>query len=307
MSRDEEIARFAESHHGVFTATHARAAGLSSSDIKWRVATGRWQTVQHGVYRMSGAPLSWRGELLAACWAGGDRAVASHRSAAKLWELPGGRDDLIEILCPRWRRARHNGLVVHESKALRALDITEVDGIAVTTVELTLLQLGAVYGPRTVERAVENGLRRDLVTIGSLRGLLHRVGRQGRDGVGVLRAILDERDPNHAPTDSDMETEVLQVLRMNGFPKPVPQYVIRDSVGSFIARVDLAIVEWKVALEYESIAWHTGKAALFRDNPRRRKIMSVDWKPLGVTVDDLRDGGRRLCADIRANSGVGKV
>ena len=100
---------------------------------------------------------------------------------------------------------------------------------------------------------------------------------------------------------------MLQVLRMNGFPKPVPQYVIRDSVGSFIARVDLAIVEWKVALEYESIAWHTGKAALFRDNPRRRKIMSVDWKPLGVTVDDLRDGGRRLCADIRANSGVGKV
>ena len=73
-------------------------------------------------------------------------------------------------------------------------------------------------------------------------------------------------------------------------------------LGYFIARVDLAFVEWKIALEYESIEWHTGKTALLRDNPRRRRMMGVGWKPLGVTVDDLRDGGLKLGAEIWAHA-----
>jgi hypothetical protein len=299
---DRLLASRSESTHGVFTTAHAEDAGLNERARRVRLDGGRWVAVHHGVYRLAGAPLSWRGSLLAACWAGGTRAAASHRSAAKLWGLPGGRADLAEIVCPRWRRARHERLRVHETKALRAIDLTEVDRIPVTTVERTLLDLGAVRSPRTVEMAFESALRRELVTIGSLRGLLHRVGRQGRNGVGVLRAILDERDPDHAPTESEMETRVLQVLRANGLPKPVPQHDIRDALGHFIARVDFAIVEWMIALEYESIEWHTGKAALFRDNPRRRRIQSAGWKPLGITIDDLRDGGLSLCTEIRANA-----
>ena len=44
-----------------------------------------------------------------------------------------------------------------------------------------------------------------------MRALLDRIGRQGRNGAGVLRTILDERDPLHAPTESDKETELLAV------------------------------------------------------------------------------------------------
>ena len=38
--------------------------------------------------------------------------------------------------------------------------------------------------------------------------------------------ILDERDPEHAPTESDKETELLAVIREHGLPPPVPQFEI---------------------------------------------------------------------------------
>ena len=75
------------------------------------------------VYRIGGAPPTWRGQVLAACWAAQGLAVASHRSAAELWGLPGGCTDIVEITCRRWKRAKAAGLVVHETKLLDDADI----------------------------------------------------------------------------------------------------------------------------------------------------------------------------------------
>src|ERR687898_3063044 len=117
MSRDETLARFAAEHHAVFTTAHAALCGFTEAQIVYRKESRRWLHQHLGAYYMAGAPPSWKGDLLAACWAGGFRAVASHRSAAALWNLAGGRRSMQEITCPRWRRARHAGLVVHETKA----------------------------------------------------------------------------------------------------------------------------------------------------------------------------------------------
>src|SRR5918994_6997099 len=119
---DARLAQFAERHHGVFNGGHAALVGMTNQQIKERLWAERWIVVLHGSYRMAGAPETWKGLLLAACWAGGFRAVASHRSAAALYELAGGRRSMQEIRCPRWRRARHDGLVVHESKAFDPVD-----------------------------------------------------------------------------------------------------------------------------------------------------------------------------------------
>ncbi len=98
-----------------------------------------------------------------------------------------------------------------------------------------------------------------------------------------------------------METRLLQMLRQNGLPDPVPQYEIYLGTR-FVARVDFAYPDWRVAIEYESYQEHTGKAALIRDNPRRNAIISAQWKPIGVTPEDVRTGGQRVCAEIRANA-----
>ena len=294
---DAEIARIAENQFGNFTLAQARVVGFSHDEMQWRLETGRWHRKHDVVLRIAGAPYTWKAALLAGCWAGGSRGVASHRSAAALWGFAGGRTDIVEITCPRWRRARHDRLVVHESKALSPSYITEVDGIPVTTPELTLLMLGTFASPLVVEMGLDKAMNNGLLTFESTQAVLDRVGRRGRNGAGVLRTILRERDPDRAPSESEMETLMLKVLRDNGLPAPVPQYKIYDG-DRFIARVDAAYVGPKIAIEYESNQEHAGKLAVARDNPRRNALVTINWRPLGATHLDVRTGGAELTASI---------
>ena len=295
---DDRLRQKSERTFGVFSRAHARLAGLSIAQIRDRLADGRWHVVHRGVFRVAGAPLPWQGAVLAACWAGGFRAAASHRSAAALWDLPGGRQDLVEITCPRWRRAQHDRLIVHETTRLEWLDLTQCAGVPVTTPERTLLDLGAVCSPRVVDMAIDAALRKDLTDARVLAAVLGRVGRRGRNGTATLRRLLAERVPENRKAESPAETRLGQVLRAHGLPEPVLQHEIWDG-PRFVARVDAAYPQWRIAIEYESYQEHTGKAALVRDNARRNEIVALRWNPVGATAQDLAEGGHRLCAAIR--------
>jgi very-short-patch-repair endonuclease len=300
MSKDEALAQFAAEHYGVFTSTHAVVLGFNAPQIARRKSAGHWLHRHLGSYHFAGAPPSWKGDLLAACWAGGFRAVASHRSAAALWDLAGGRRSIQEITCPRWRRARHDGLVVHESKAFDPADAMVIEGIPVSTPERTLLDLGAVCHKSVVEMALDAAEKRELVTRESVRATVARLGRSGRNGAGTLRQLLDARSPTRRPTESEMETLLVQVLRQKGLPEPVTQHEIRCG-GKFVARVDAAYPKWRIAIEYDSYKHHTGRKAIDRDSARRNKLLAAGWLPLTATADDLRPGGPVLCAAISAN------
>jgi predicted transcriptional regulator of viral defense system len=300
MSKDGAIGRFAAQHHGVFTCAHAVLLGFTRQQIARRKADGRWLHRHLGAYYVAGAPPSWKGDLLAACWAGGFRAVASHRSAAALWNLAGGRRSMQEIRCPRWRRARHDGLVVHESKAFDPVDAMVIEGIPVTTPERTLLDLGAVCHESIVEMALDAAEKRELVTFDSVRAAVRRLGRSGRNGVGTLRRLLNARSADRKPTESEMETLMLQVIRRNGLPEPITQFEIRRA-GRFVARVDAAYPQWHIAIEYDSYEYHAGRKAHDKDNARRNRIVGAGWLPVSATAADLRVGGPELCAAIRAN------
>jgi hypothetical protein len=291
------LADLAEQHHGVVASHHLDELNLTKRQREWLLASQWMLRNRYGAYRLAGVPPTWRGELLSAVWAGGTRAFASHRSAAAVRGLPGIEQGIQEVQCPRWRRARHEGLVVHESTVLDDVDITVVDGIPVTSVERTILDLGAVCSPLTVERAMEDAVRRGLTNFDALHDTLARLGKRGRNGTGVLRAILDGRDEDARLTDTDREKLMLQIFRRNGLPDPVPQFVITHH-GRFIARVDAALPELRIAFEYESYQWHTSKEALDRDTARRRKLMAINWRPIGVTSADLRSGGLAMCQQI---------
>jgi hypothetical protein len=230
------------------------------------------------------------------------------RSAAGLWDLPGVDERIAEITCPRWRRAQHEGLVVHESKALDPADCRTVNNIPVTSPELTLLMLGSVCSPLTVEMALDRALTRGLASRASITEILKRLGRRGRNGVRPLRGALDARQPGQAPSESPKETQLLWLLRRLGFPAPIPQYQVRHH-GTLIGRLDAAYPERRVGLEYQSYERHLGKFALDRDNARRRKFKDVGWEVVEVTPEDFRDGGQFLVRALRAaldRSGVSR-
>jgi hypothetical protein len=292
------IAAEAERHHGIVASHHFAELGVTDAQRAWLVRSGALIRERYGSYRVAGVPPSWKGDLLTAVWAGGTRARASHRSAAAIWDVPGGARRMQEVMCRQWRRARHEGLVVHETKLLDDFDVAVVDGIPVTSIERTILDLGAVRSPDVVERAMEAALRRELTTIDRLWGLLGRVGRRGRNGSGVLRSILDARCPEQKLTDSTPEVMMMQIFRRRGLPAPVPQFEIWHQ-GHLVARVDGALPQWRIAFEYESYQEHTGKTALVRNSRRRNELLRIDWVPIAVTWPDLVSGGLVVCAQVR--------
>jgi hypothetical protein len=291
---DRRLAEKAGRQHSVFTYDDAVAAGLTRGQIDHRVALA-WQCLFDGVYRMPGFPETWHGALRAACLAASPPAGISHRSGGALYELPGGRRDLVELTCRRWRRPQHAGLVVHEQTRIDERDIREVDGIPVMRPELVVLQLAGLRPfPNYVEAVIQAARRKRLITYASTRGVFTRHARRGVRGVQVMRAVLDDWDPENQPTESEMETLLLQILEGGGLPKAVPQYEIVDRNGVFVARVDVALPELGIAIEYDSMQEHSDEFQLTRDARRRNRIVAAGWRVLSARHRDLRSGGAEL-------------
>ncbi len=151
---------------------------------------------------------TWKGDLLAACWAGAS-AVASHRSAAELHGLAGrpagSARDHVSPMAPRPLGATLRG--ARDARHSSRCDVTVVDGIPVTTPDRTLFDLGGVV-PQGDARA-----RARKCTSTRLRDRTGaRRARQARraDRVvpvrPILRELLAARAPDRRPTESDMET-----------------------------------------------------------------------------------------------------
>jgi very-short-patch-repair endonuclease len=297
MDPDAALARRVEATHGVFRRADALTAGLTPDQVRHRIEVERWLAQYRGVFRLHGVPPTWKGELLAATWAGGPNTYGSRRSAAAVHELPGGRRDIAEITTVRWRRTRHAGLIVHESTKLEARDVMVVDAIPVTTPARTLFDLGACYRTGMVEYALENALRRGLVTLPELEGLIRRLSRRGRPGGPVLRSLVEARTGRRRATESDTETRLLRLIRAAGLPDPELQFEVW--VGSaFLGRVDFAYPEARVAIEYDSDEHHSGRVASRRDRARRHDLIAAGWLPIDIGPGELRRGATGAMAAI---------
>jgi very-short-patch-repair endonuclease len=216
-----------------------------------------------------------------------------------MYELPGGRDDRVELTCRRWERTICHGLIVHESRRLDERDIKIVDAIPVTSPERTLLDLAwGSPSPNFLEMVAQSARRRRLLTYESTRELFDRHARRGLKGVKALRIVLDRWDPNSRPTESVMETMLLQALRRNGLPEPVLQHEVRDDQDHVVARTDAAYPSALIAIEYDSKQEHSDEFQLERDARRRNALQALGYAVLSARHADLRAGGGELCEQI---------
>jgi very-short-patch-repair endonuclease len=298
---DEALGRRATRQHGIFALEHVDALAFSEGARKARISSGRWILIFDGVYRMGGAPRTWRGDLLAACLAAGPGAVASHRSAAALWSLPAGRTDLIEVMCDRWKRARHDGLIVHESLALDDEDRVEKDAVPCSSVARTLFDLARRLTPMMLDANIDTALRRALVSLDDLRRTNARLATKGRPGGRKFRAAVEARTSASALPESVPERVLARMLVRQGLPEPVHQFVVHDDAGGFVARVDLAYPEAKLVIEYDSVEHHTGTAAHYRDAARRNAISEHGFTVLVATAADVKDRANRLARSVRTH------
>ena len=294
---DARIARLAARQHGAFSREQAIYAGGTKDAIHRRVKRGRWERVAPAVYRIAGGVASWRQSLLVACLAWGEGAVASHRGAAPLSNIAGFAPGQIELTVPQGRHRTGPG-IVHRN-ALTAVDVTVVDGIPVTTPARTLIDLASVVPLETLEEALDDALRRRIVSVARLRWRLSELARPGRPGVAAMRRLLEERDPMAAVPASVFERRLLRVLRRGGLPTPVLQHEIRDG-DRLVAVADFAYPDARLAIEADSYRWHSGRLKFEHDRARRNRLTLLGWRIIHVTWTDLTRRPAQVIEEIRS-------
>lgn len=80
-------------------------------------------------------------------------------------------------------------------------------------------------------------------------------------------------------------------------PVPVPQYTVRTPAVAFVARVDLAFPDLRIAIEYDGL-WHGEPGQPAKDRRRLNRLLAAGWVVVHVTASDLHDHGA-LVAQIR--------
>ena len=279
---DVQLNRLAARQYSLAQHDHALEVGMTPRQVQDRLAAGLLVPIHRGVYRMAGAPESVEQSLLAACMAAGQGSVASHRSAAALWRLRGIECRHPEITVPGTACPTLRSVVVHRTGRLEPIDVSRCWRIPVTTPARTLLDLGAVLEVEGVESALEDALMRRLVTFELLGRTLSRLGGPGRRGAGVLRGLIEERDPATAPTQSVLEDGLMRVLRQGGLPEPVGQY----EVGG--VRLDFAYPHLRLGIEADSRIWHGGRLDVQRNSDKGNVLVARGWRVLHFTWGDVR-------------------
>jgi hypothetical protein len=296
MSRALAIA---QRQYGAITRAQALEAGVHRRAIDRLVASGRWETVARGVYRIVGSARSWEQRALALILAAGDEAVGSHRTAICAYGVEGfappGR---IDITTPRHHRKRILGTTVHETLDPHLLDRRMRRGIPVTGPARTLLDLCAVVDDDlTALGALDDMLRRRLVTWPELWECLVLHARRGRNGVARFRRILVKRWGKRGPRGVFART-VLALLTDAGLPEPVAEHPVK--IGDANYRLDLAYPELLIGIELDDKESHLTDKAFEEDPIRENRLKLAGWLVLRYTWDRLVDEPQVIVAEVRA-------
>jgi very-short-patch-repair endonuclease len=299
-----ELLRFASLHHGVFTFHQWLAHGLSASELDREVRRGLIERLHPGVYRVVGAPPTWRGQLMAAVAGAGEHALASHRSAIALWQLAGTTGRTIELTVPRHRRVARAGALVHECVDLPGMDRAEIDGIPVTAVHRALLDACRFVVAERVGDYLDDAVRRGLTTYSRTAAWLGVVARSGVHGVTRLRGVLAERPGGMVPPGSTFERRMLELIRDHGLPEPERQVTVRADGHDFA--LDFAWPTAKVGVEADGAEFHTLTSQIEHDKWRQNLIQLEGWFLLRYSPTALRRRPDDCAEQIRlALSGAG--
>lgn len=268
------------------TRSQLRTLGYRPDEIDRRVRRGRLHRVRRGVYAVGRPALTQHGTWLAAVLCCGPHAALSHGSAAALWMIRRTSGPL-EVSVPRYVLRRHAGIVVHRRAGF---ELTEHDGIPVTTPCCTLVDLAASLSRESLEAAVSEADGLDLVNPEQLRSALDAIGP--RPGAAALRDALDRR--TFVLTDSELERLFLPLARQAGLPRPLT----RVWVNGF--KVDFHWPDLGLVVETDSLRYHRTPAKQARDRLRDQVHTAAGLTPLRFTHAQVRYEPRHVVATLDA-------
>ncbi len=282
------MGRLAARQYGVVARSQLVALGMPPAAIDSWVERKRLYVVHRSVYAVGHRALSGRGRLMAAVLACGPDAVASHRTAAWLWELMPDRRSVIDVTVPTRRRARPN-IAVHTSP-LEQADRGTIDGIPVTSLPRTLLDVAEIVVPRQLARAVEEAERRQVLDLVAIEQMMSR-GRRRR-GLGRLRAAVAPYKPPPF-TRSELERRFTELIHEAGLPLPSQNVYLHGY------EVDAVWEDQRLIVELDGYEYHHTRAAFERDRQRDAMLRAEGWTVLRFTWRQVANDPETVIAALR--------
>jgi hypothetical protein len=262
--------------HGIVKSRQVREAGLTKQGIRRRVEAGWLVPQYHGVYAVGHTALTDKSHLIAAVYAVGEEALASHRAGGKLWGILRGSQP-IEVTGPR-SRVKGTGFVLHRSRLIHEEDRALIDNIPVTSLARTLVDLADVLSEEQLASAVHEAEVKRLFDLKPIQRVLDRL--PGRKGRHKLTRVLSAYRDVQPFTRSRGERLVLWMCEDHGLPRP--------STNTWIGahEVDFHWPEARLVLEFDGGAVHRTTKAFYDDRRRDRALAAQGIQVVRATDRD---------------------
>lgn len=280
------MAALAARQHGVVARRQLLALGAGRGAIWRRLEAGRLHPVHRGVYAVGHPRLIGRGRLMAAVLACGQDALLSHGSGALLWGIRAGGGAGIDVTsAARGLAGARHGVVLHRVRRLDGDVRAVVEGIPVTNLARTLLDLAQVSSAERVRRAFEDAERLRVLDVAALERLCDRA--RGRRGLGILRRLIDEQAAPIGDTRSELERAFVTLVREAGLPPPSLNVVVEGFVA------DVLWAKERLVVELDGYAFHRSRTAFERDRARDARLQLAGYRVIRITH-------RRLLSEAEA-------
>jgi very-short-patch-repair endonuclease len=287
LPRLQEVAR---RQWGVVTRRQLEVIGLSARGIEEMLRTGRLIRLHRGVYAYGHDRLRRQGYWLAAVLACGPGAALSHRSGAALLEIRPSGGGVIDVTVPsRAGRLSREGVRVHRSGRLTTEEVTIKDGVPVTTVARTLLDLADVLDTRALRRAITEAEYRNLYDHTAVIAVVEM--NPGRRTKKLMTAATEGKLHR---TRSPLEDRFVRMLERWGVEDPECNVHLEGYEVDFLWRgVSLAV-------ELDGLDAHGTRDALRRDRRKDRTLNALNAED--EVLADLVQAGVRVASWPRASS-----
>ena len=281
--------------YGVVATAQLREAGLSTKAIRTARERGQLIPMHRGVYRVAGSPESKQQARMAAVLAGGPNALLSHRAALDLWALPNAPEAAVELVADRHLRTQNRPIIIHEANDLPACDRWIREGIPVTSIERTLIDVGRYFRERRVGAWVDHAVRDNHTTYERFQQRVLELARPGRNGIGTAKRVLADRGYGDG---FGFERLMRGVIRDAGLPDPTREWRVRVAPNTYF--VDFAYPEAGLGIECDSREWHTLPYQIDHDLRRQNDILATGILLLRYSYNAVRTEPGRVADEIRA-------
>ncbi|WP_146035476.1 endonuclease domain-containing protein [Microbacterium testaceum] len=218
----------------------------------------------------------------------------SHQTAALLWglPLPGPVPQHLHVSAmPPGREPRTRGVIGHRLE-MSPDQLTLRHGLPVASPSETWAQLASTLGEDDLVAVGDAILTAGLADRADLVEASERPRRRGAKALAAAVPFL------RAGAESPRESAVRLVLVRAGLPEPELNWVLRDAAGRFVARLDLAYPDYRVAVEYDG-RQHADLEQFRRDADRWPAIAGQGWVLIRVLDHHLREPRGRVVEPTR--------